>query len=330
MFEGLYDRLSRLKGRSMHERNLQTGSRPLLSGVLHFNHNGREPADALILVGWCLKQLLAEKPKWPSCLHFTAKRMRDFCMTPSILGQTYMNAPSSQCGSTPTNAKLRKSRCGPSHWTKWRSYRPWSKLSYCGFTLYVPNPLHPKKVGQGQIFYYIQELLVPSLMIVMKLENKLHIPHGTETFLSNKVSNMDTIEQIRLWLIWLTGFFKLEEDDILFLHATTASPTGIDDVAVCWVTGGYIQDSPQREVFWDDLQLYPNCGWQDETHQCSRHMPWRQERQNHQCTHKTKWKVVGWYCLRKKWLCKPCETRDEVLRCQELIQSSNEDHGTLC
>ena len=141
MFEGLYDRLSRLKGRSMHERNLQTGSRPLLSGVLHFNHNGREPADALILVGWCLKQLLAEKPKWPSCLHFTAKRMRDFCMTPSILGQTYMNAPSSQCGSTPTNAKLRKSRCGPSHWTKWRSYRPWSKLSYCGFTLYVPNPL---------------------------------------------------------------------------------------------------------------------------------------------------------------------------------------------
>jgi len=44
------------------------------------------------------------------------------------------------------------------------------------------TPSHPKKVEQGRIFYYIQELSVPSLMIVMKLENKLRIPHGTETF----------------------------------------------------------------------------------------------------------------------------------------------------
>jgi len=103
MFEGLYDWLSCLKGRSMHERNLQMGSRPLLSGVLHFNHNGQEPADALILVGRHSKQSPAEKPKRPSCLHFAAKRMCDFRMTPSILGRTYMNAPSSQCGSTPTD-----------------------------------------------------------------------------------------------------------------------------------------------------------------------------------------------------------------------------------
>jgi len=44
------------------------------------------------------------------------------------------------------------------------------------------TPSHLKKVGPGRIFYYIQELSVPSLMVVMKLENKLCIPHGTETF----------------------------------------------------------------------------------------------------------------------------------------------------
>jgi len=125
----------------MHERNLQTGSRPLPSSALHFNHNGREPADALILVGRRSKQLPAEKPKRPSCLHFAAKRMRNFRTTPSILGRTYMNAPSSQRGSTPNDAKLRKSGRGPSHWTKRHSHRPWSKSSYCGFTPHIPNPL---------------------------------------------------------------------------------------------------------------------------------------------------------------------------------------------
>jgi len=44
----------------MHKRNLQMGSCPLLSGALHFNHNGQEPADALILVGQRSKQLPAE------------------------------------------------------------------------------------------------------------------------------------------------------------------------------------------------------------------------------------------------------------------------------
>lgn len=33
------------------------------------------------------------------------------------------------------------------------------------------------------------------------------------------------------------GFFKLEEDDILFVRSIHAPATGEQDVAVCWVTG---------------------------------------------------------------------------------------------
>jgi len=44
------------------------------------------------------------------------------------------------------------------------------------------------------------------------------------------------------------GYFKLEEDDILFVRASTASPSGMDDVAVCWITGGCVVHPERRGI----------------------------------------------------------------------------------
>lgn len=102
------------------------------------------------------------------------------------------------------------------------------------------TPSHPKKTGPGSIYYYIQELSKPALTKAMVVENKLRIPHGPETVAIERGEpswDQEISEPINLHSI---GFLKLEEDDIVFVRASTAPASGEDDVAVCWVTGGYV------------------------------------------------------------------------------------------
>jgi len=43
---------------------------------------------------------------------------------------------------------------------------------------------------------------------------------------------------VEVWFLnEFVGFFKLEEDDILFVQSIHAPATGEQDVAVCWITG---------------------------------------------------------------------------------------------
>ncbi len=252
-------------------------------------------------------------------------------MSPSILSQTYINA---SIYSTWIN----------SYWCKAQEIPTWSfpldqmTLSLTlvqiellqDYPTYTKHPHIWRRLDQAESFTTFRSYQYQAWWLSWSSKTSYASHMGQKLLLLNKVSTCGHNWTDWTLLTWLTGFFELEEDNIVFLRATTASLTEIDDVAVCWVTGGYVHHSPQRQVCWGDLQPYPDCGWQDKTHQRLWHMPWRPERQNHQHTHKTKQKVVGWYCLRKKWLCEPRETKDKVLWCQELIRSSNKDHGAMC
>jgi len=68
----------------------------------------------------------------------------------------------------------------------------------------------------------------------------LRIPHGPETVAIERGESNWYREASEPTNLHSIGFLKLKEDDIVFVRASTAPASGEDDVAVCWVTGGYV------------------------------------------------------------------------------------------
>jgi len=74
----------------------------------------------------------------------------------------------------------------------------------------------------------------------MAVENRLRIPYGPETVAIERGESNWYREASEPMNLHSIGFLKLEEDDIVFVRANTAPASGEDDVAVCWVAGGYV------------------------------------------------------------------------------------------
>lgn len=98
---------------------------------------------------------------------------------------------------------------------------------------------HPLHAGNGRAFYYIQDGSPEGMKRTTLIEhNEMSVPSGGESDALG-AGKEHLYRTFPLLTCGCIGFLKLLPGDAVFSRLAESSPSGLDDVAVCWLNDRY-------------------------------------------------------------------------------------------